>query len=180
MMLILACTKFLLRADRAVRNGSWGWRNRLEAGEISGKRLLIVGYGRIGRHLARMAEGFGMEIRAFDPFLAKQGWPDGPVAPVRALADGLAWADVISVNVPKAGRPVLGPEEFAFVRPGAILVNTARGGIVDEKACESRRGSTDGRSDRRGPRRIRCGAAFAGPSAGRPRPGRIRHPTSPA
>ncbi len=55
MMLILACAKQAIRADRAVRSGPWGWRNRLEAGEISGKRLLIIGYGRSGRHLARMA-----------------------------------------------------------------------------------------------------------------------------
>ncbi len=137
MLLILACAKRLLRADRAVRTGSWGWRNRLEAGEISGKRLLIIGYGRIGRHLARMAEGFAMEIRAYDPFLAEQGWPEGRVTPVATLVDGLGWADVISVNAPKAARPVLGADEFTCVKPGAILVNTARGGVVDEAALSS-------------------------------------------
>ena len=55
MMLILACAKQLIRSDCAVRGGPWGWRNKLEQGEVSGKRLLIIGYGRIGRHLARMA-----------------------------------------------------------------------------------------------------------------------------
>jgi D-3-phosphoglycerate dehydrogenase len=133
-MLILASAKRLLRADRAVREGPWGWRNALEAGEISGKNLLILGYGRSGRHLARMALGFGMQTRAFDPFLVKQGWPDGPVAPVASLVEGLAWADVISVHVPKAGRPILGAEEFAQVKPGVVIVNTARGGIIDEAA----------------------------------------------
>ncbi|SDR63893.1 D-3-phosphoglycerate dehydrogenase [Rhizobiales bacterium GAS113] len=133
-MLILASAKRLIRADRSVREGPWGWRNALEAGEISDKNLLIIGYGRSGRHLAQMALGFGMQTRAFDPFLVKQGWPDGPAAPVASLADGLAWADVISVHVPKAGRPILGAEEFAQVKPGVIIVNTARGGIVDEIA----------------------------------------------
>jgi D-3-phosphoglycerate dehydrogenase len=136
MMLILAAAKRLVRADRAVRQGPWGWRNRLEPGEISGKRLLIVGYGRIGRHLARMASGFGMEVRAHDPYLAERGWPEGAVAPV-GLDEGLGWADVISVSVPKAGRPVIGAAELARVRPGAILVNTARGGIVDEAALSA-------------------------------------------
>ena len=134
MALILASAKRLIRADRSVRGGPWGWRNALEASEISGKNLLIVGYGRSGRHLARMAQGFEMQTRAFDPFLAKQGWPDGPAAPVTALADGLAWADVISVHAPKAGRPILGAEELARMKPGVIIVNTARGGIVDEIA----------------------------------------------
>ena len=77
MMLLLAAPKRVIRADRAVRSGRWGWRNRLEPGEISGKRLLIVGYGRSGRHLARMADGFGMEIRAFDPFLVERGLARG-------------------------------------------------------------------------------------------------------
>jgi len=137
MMLILACAKQALRADRAVRMGPWEWRNRLEAGEISGKRLLIIGYGRSGRHLARMAEGFSMEIRAVDPFLVESGWPAGAVSPVSSLAEGLAWADVVSVHAPKSGRPMLTAEEFACLKPGTIVVNTARGGIVDEGALAS-------------------------------------------
>ena len=134
MAFILASAKRLIRADRAVREGPWGWRNTLEAGDISEKNLLIVGYGRIGRHLARMAEGLGMNTRAFDPFVVSQGWPDGPVIPVASLAEGLAWADVISVHAPKAARPILGTQEFALMKPGIVIVNTARGGIIDETA----------------------------------------------
>ena len=134
MMLILGCAKFLIRADRSVRGGLWGWRNKLEAGEVGGKGLLILGYGRTGRHLARMAAAFGMEMRAYDPFLAETNWPAGPAAPVSSLAEGLAWADVISVNMPKADRPILGAQELARVKPGVVVVNTARGGIVDEIA----------------------------------------------
>jgi D-3-phosphoglycerate dehydrogenase / 2-oxoglutarate reductase len=137
MMLILACAKQAIRADRSVRTGSWGWRNHLEAGEISGKRLLIVGYGRSGRNLARMAEGFDMDVRAFDPFLAASGWPEGAVAPVASLSEALGWADVVSVHVPKSERPVLGADEFSFLKRGAIIVNTARGGIVDVSALAS-------------------------------------------
>ncbi len=134
MMLILACAKMLVRADRAVRGGAWAWRNRLETGEIAGRRLLILGYGRAGRHLARMAAGLGMEIRAHDPFLRAEDWPAGPAAPAGSLAAGLAWAEVISVHAPKTARPLLGAEELAQVVPGVILVNTARGGVVEEGA----------------------------------------------
>ncbi len=134
MLLLLAAAKRAVRADRAVRGGGWEWRNRLEASEISGRRLLIVGFGRSGRHLARMAAGFGMEIRAHDPFLAAQGWPEGAVAPVGDLSEGLAWADAVSVHTPKAAWPVIGAAELALLKPTAILVNTARGGVVDEAA----------------------------------------------
>lgn len=134
MTLLLAAAKRVIRSDRAVRGGGWGWRNQLEQGELWKKRLLIVGFGRSGRHLARMAAGFGMEIRAFDPFLARQGWPEGPVAPVSDLPEGLAWADLVSVHAPKTDRPAIGEAELAAMKPSAILVNTARGGVVDEPA----------------------------------------------
>lgn len=134
MMQLLAAAKRALRSDRAVREaGQWDWRNRLEQQEISGKRLLILGYGRIGRHLARMAAGFDIEVRAYDPFLERRGWPDGPVRPV-ALDEGLPWADMISVHVPKGDRPAIGADEIARMKRGVILSNTARGGVVDEAA----------------------------------------------
>ena len=135
MMMILAAAKRVLLADQAVRDPEkWGWRNLLQAEEISGKRLLIIGYGRIGRHLAKMAGAFGMDIRGYDPFLEKQGWPPGNVEPVSDLADGLAWADVVSMNVPKSDRPIITAREFEQMKPGSIIINTARGGIVDEQA----------------------------------------------
>lgn len=134
MMLMLAATKRALRADRALRAGDWIWRDRLEPGELWKRRLLIVGFGRIGRALARMAAGFGMEIRAHDPFLERRGWPEGPVAPVTHLREGLAWADLVSVHAPRTDRPLIAAPELAVMQPTAILVNTARGGVVDEAA----------------------------------------------
>ena len=127
MMLLMAAAKRAIRGDRAVRAGDWGWRNRLEQGELRGKRLLVVGYGRSGRHLARMASGFGMEIRAFDPFLERQGWPEGAVAPVADLAGGLGWADLVSVHAPKADQPVIGAAEFAAMKPSGSTTGSAAG-----------------------------------------------------
>jgi D-3-phosphoglycerate dehydrogenase / 2-oxoglutarate reductase len=134
MMQILACAKQLIRSDRSVRNGPWGWRNKLEQGEISGKTLLIIGFGRIGRHLALMAQAFGMKILAHDPYLAAKGWPDGNVASANDLMAALAGADFVSVHIPKADKPIIGATEIAAMKRGAIIVNTARGGIVDEAA----------------------------------------------
>ncbi|SEM41007.1 D-3-phosphoglycerate dehydrogenase [Gemmobacter aquatilis] len=135
MMMMLAATKRVLRADRAVRDPSgWGWRNRLEAGELGGKTLLLLGFGRIGRQVAKLAAAFDMTIIAHDPWLERQGWPEGAVRPVSDLGQALALADVISVHMPKADRPALGAAELAQVKPGVVIVNTARGGIVDEAA----------------------------------------------
>lgn len=138
MMFLLAASKRLLRADRAVRDpAGWGWRNRLGQQEISGKSLLIIGYGRSGRKLAKMAAGFDMQVRAHDPYLESLGWPDGPVSPVTDLAEGFAWADCISVHIPKSDRPILGADELALCKPGVIIANTARGGVVCETALQA-------------------------------------------
>lgn len=135
MMMMLAAIKRVLRADTAVRDPSrWGWRNRLEAGEVAGKTLLLLGYGRIGRRVAMLAQAFDMTVIAHDPWLEQTGWPQGSVRPVADLAAALASADVISVHMPPSDRPLLGRAELAQVKPGAVLVNTARGGIVSETA----------------------------------------------
>jgi len=133
-MMILGATKRVLRGDSSVRKGPWGWRNSLESQDLRGRNLLILGYGRIGRHTAEMMSGFGMNVQAFDPFLLGKGWPKGDVAPAANLNEALAWADVISVSAPKTEKPMLGATEFAAMKPGVIVVNTARGGIVDETA----------------------------------------------
>lgn len=135
MMMILATVKKVLLADTAVRDPSrWGWRNRLEAGEVGGKTLLVMGFGRIGRRLAQLAQAFNMRVIAHDPWLERHGWPDGPVRPVADLATALGEADVISLHLPPADRHALGATELAQVKRGAVLVNTARGGIVSEVA----------------------------------------------
>jgi D-3-phosphoglycerate dehydrogenase len=132
MMLMLATAKRITEADRATRDGSWGWRNGLRPVELGGKRLLILGYGRSGRHLARMALGFRMDVCVFDPFLAAD--PEPPVTRAATLAEGLGAADFVSIHIPRTDRPLVGAAELAQTKRGAIIVNTARGGIVDEGA----------------------------------------------
>jgi D-3-phosphoglycerate dehydrogenase len=133
MMLLLACAKRAIRADRAVRGNGWEWRNRFEASELSCKRLLILGFGRIGRRLAHLAQAFGMEVAAHDPPWSHSGWPGGAIEEPDLMA-ALARADAVSLNAPKGEGPLLGRREIAALKPGAILVNTARGGAVDEAA----------------------------------------------
>ena len=134
LMLMLAAVKRLPRAERAVRAGDWGWRNRLEAGELAGKRLLVVGYGRIGKRVARLSDALAMDVAVHDPHLPADAFAGAPVTPAPDLAAALAEAEVVSVHVPKAEGAVLGRAELARLPAGAIVVNTARGGVVDEAA----------------------------------------------
>ncbi len=132
MMLMLAVAKRVTEADAAIRHGSWGWRNGLRAVELWGKRLLILGYGRSGRHLAQMAQGFRMQVAVHDPYLSAD--PELPVIRTADLAEGLRTADFVSIHIPRTDRPLIGAAELALMKRGAIIVNTARGGIVDEAA----------------------------------------------
>jgi D-3-phosphoglycerate dehydrogenase / 2-oxoglutarate reductase len=133
MMLILAASHQLIAADRATRGGNWGWRNGLQTREVAGKRLLILGFGRIGRHLAGLARAFGMQVHAHDPFIPETAWPDLAVREPD-LASALAAADVVSLHLPRADRTLLGAAELALMKSTAVVVNTARGGLIDEMA----------------------------------------------
>ena len=129
---LLSLVKYLPQADQAVRGGDWGWKHRLLSRDLSGRKLLLIGYGRIARMLAEMAAPFGIEIRAYSPSLTE--WPDGPATRAEDLNAALAWAEMVSIHAPWRGRPLLGAAELALLPKGALLVNTSRGGVVDELA----------------------------------------------
>lgn len=133
MMLILAATHRLIAADRATRGGDWAWRNGLQTHEVAGKRLLVVGFGRIGQKLAGLARAFGMEVHAYDPFIPADRWPQGATR-ATDLAAAVAGADAVSLHLPRADGAILGAAELAAMKPTAVVVNTARGGLVDEVA----------------------------------------------
>lgn len=133
--LVLALAKRVPAHDRAVRGGGWGVRDSFPAAELWGKTLFLVGFGRIGRLVAGMAAAFGMRVLALDPFQSADAIRAGGAEPVPALTDGLQAADAVSLHVPKAGnKPLIGADELALMKPGAILVNTSRGGLIDEDA----------------------------------------------
>lgn len=114
-------------------------RGALIGGELSGSTLGLIGYGRIARHVARIARGgFGIRILAFDPAV-----PDDDVradgAEPCSLDDLLAASDAVSVHVPLVPetRGLLGAAQLRRMRRHAVVVNTSRGGVVDEKALAS-------------------------------------------
>ena len=134
MYLMLAAARRGIELDAAVRRGDFGARSKLIGLELRGRRLLIVGFGRIGREIAARAQAFGLQILVFDPFAARTPAPG--VAFVDTLEQGLARADVLSLHVPLDARTrnLIGAREFALMPKDAIVLNTARGGIVDEEA----------------------------------------------
>lgn len=132
MMLLLATSRRLIAYDQAVRpDGDWNYRNELHAREVFEKTLLIIGLGRIGRRLAKMAAGFDINVTAYDPYA---GEPPQGVTMVDDLHEGLKAADLVSLHMPKADKPIIGAQELALMKPTAVVVNTARGGMIEEVA----------------------------------------------
>jgi phosphoglycerate dehydrogenase-like enzyme len=145
LMLILALARRLPVLQEALRNYrgapgtpgaiSYNWPGVGGVRALSGLTLGIVGMGEIGRLVARRAEAFGLRILwTAQSDSAGDGLP--PEWQRRTLADLLADSDVVSLHVPPAGltRPMIGAQELAQMRPGALLVNTARGALIDEAA----------------------------------------------
>ncbi|MBI3271794.1 MAG: hypothetical protein HYZ53_22575 [Planctomycetes bacterium] len=129
--LFLALVKHLVPCDRAFRLGDWSPRHGgAESGVLRGRTCGIVGLGAVGRHLARFAEAFGM------PVLATRRADGGTGGGLSTLHRLLAEADVVFVCVPLTTetRGLLGARELALMKPGAALVNVARGEVVDEDA----------------------------------------------
>lgn len=133
--LMLALAKRVTAHDRATRDGNWSLRNTFSSRELGGRTLLLIGYGRIGRLVGDMSRAFGMRVMVHDPFQAAEAIRATGAEPAGSLAEGLAAADVVSLHIPKSGtKAVIGAEELALMRADAFLVNTGRGGLVDEDA----------------------------------------------
>jgi D-3-phosphoglycerate dehydrogenase len=134
-MLMLAAARRTVLFDRKMREGDWNYRNSLDCAELDGRTLLIAGFGRIGQRLSQIAKALGMDVWAYDRFQADEALLARGVHPVSDLHDALTRADVISLHVPKVGdQPLIGRQELSLMKSTAILINTARGGLVDEVA----------------------------------------------
>ncbi len=112
--------------DRAIRAGKW---SKLNGNLISGKKVGIVGFGRIGKKVAGLLGAFGCEIKFADPLVQ-----DGTMGCAKlSLGDLLAWADIVSIHVSAGDRLVSG-SELALMKKSALVLNLSRGGVIDEDA----------------------------------------------
>jgi (S)-sulfolactate dehydrogenase len=138
---VIATSMLLLRgayaANAEMGAGQWPRAHLSEGRETGGKTLGLIGFGAIGRLTARLAQGLGMRVIAHDPMLAPQApvWRETGVA-CATLEGVLGAADAVSLHVPltAATRGLMDAHRLGLMKPDAVLINTARGGIVDEAA----------------------------------------------
>jgi D-3-phosphoglycerate dehydrogenase len=134
MALLLAQARNLPQAHAALVAGKWE-RSRWEGVELHGKTLGVVGLGRVGALVAQRAHAFGMRLCAYDPYVSSERARQMGVA-LTSLEELMAQADFVTVHLPKTPETLglIGKDLLAVAKPGLRIVNTARGGIVDEDA----------------------------------------------
>jgi D-3-phosphoglycerate dehydrogenase / 2-oxoglutarate reductase len=132
--MLLSLVRHVPRADRSVRAGEWS-PSRFVGTEVRGKTLGIVGVGRVGREVASIARGLGMETLGFDPFLAPDAAASARIELV-SLDDLLRRADVVTLHTPlvPGTKHLISAAELAKCKAGVRVVNCARGGLLDEEA----------------------------------------------
>ena len=135
MALLFAVAKKIVPLDSGLRAGRWekpGFKGR----ELAGSRIGLVAFGSIARQMAVYAKAFGMEVVAFDPFCPDEVFASTGVTRAQSLDELISGCDIISLHSPLTDetRNMINAERLARMRPDAILINTGRGGLIDEEA----------------------------------------------
>lgn len=139
MMLMLAVARRTIEMDASVRAGTWMVQSGRRMHELAGRTVLVVGYGRIGTRVAKLCTAFGMNVMVHDPnFPTPRIAADGHT-PAPDLMDAVPDADVVTLHCPlyDGTRGMVNADFLGQMKPGAWLINTARGGIVDETALHA-------------------------------------------
>jgi D-3-phosphoglycerate dehydrogenase len=126
----LALVRRLPAGDGSIRSGGWAGTIGYETPPLSRLDVGVVGMGRIGQHVARMYAALGTQVRAYDPFVQITEVPSA------TLDDVIRASDVVSLHIPLTDetRGLISADVLAAMRPGAVIVNVSRGGLVDEEA----------------------------------------------
>jgi D-3-phosphoglycerate dehydrogenase len=134
--LMLSLSRNLVPAHNYLR-AAQGWdRDQFTGLELAGKQLAIVGFGNIGKKVARRAAAFEMQVSCFDPFIKADAMAEHGVTKVDDVNELLNTADYVTVHVPllDSTRHLLGEQQFKAMKSTAIIINTARGPVVDNQA----------------------------------------------
>jgi D-3-phosphoglycerate dehydrogenase len=132
---VIGLIRHLPRAATSMREGRWD-RAQLLGTELKGKTLVIVGVGRIGGEIATRALAFGMDVAGYDPYVGDERFRALRIRRLTTLDEGLDIADIVTVHTPltEETEGIIGRRELARLKPSAIAVNMARGGIIEEAA----------------------------------------------
>jgi D-3-phosphoglycerate dehydrogenase len=135
MALLLAWTRRIVHYATEIRQGTWDWKTGRPIHRLQGQTLGLLGFGKIARLVAKKAKAFGLKIIAYDPYLPDEIFVSEGVERV-SLEDLLAKSDFLSIHVPltESTRYLINRETIVKMKPTACLINTSRGGIVDEQA----------------------------------------------
>ena len=136
MMLFLATARRLREHDSATRTGDFAVRMRAIGGDLHGKQALIIGFGRIGKRVAAMCRAFGMDVTVADIALDRDHAAELGCKAVEDFRPELSSADFVSLHVPldPSTHHLLAASEYAVMKQGAIVINCARGAVLDEDA----------------------------------------------
>ncbi len=136
LLLMLAVSRQLVRQHRLVRNGQWRGDQTPRLFELRGKTLGIIGLGSIGKKVAHLGNAFGMQITYFDIARLDEAQEDALNVRFRLLNELLAQSDYVSLHVPlnPSTHHLIDAQALALMKPGAFLINTARGPVIDEQA----------------------------------------------
>lgn len=134
--MMLTIAKQGMRHDRAVRGDDWNFKYKNDMIELWRKRLLIVGFGRIGTRVAARARAFEMDVLVCDPYIDQRKIVDAGCTPVADFRSALPDADYVTLHLPKTpeSEGMIGAAELGRMKRTAVLVNCARGGLIDEAA----------------------------------------------
>ncbi|MCY3718041.1 MAG: C-terminal binding protein [Anaerolineaceae bacterium] len=132
---LLAGARNLLRYDSAVRADNWSLATGMPVYRVAGRTLAIIGFGKIGRTLARKAAALDLQLLAYDPWVPDEEIRAAGVEPA-GLDEALARADFVSLHTPltEETQHLLNAERLARIKPGAFVINTARGALIDQEA----------------------------------------------
>jgi len=135
--LMLSLARNIPQAHASILAGKWD-RKSFEGVELNGKRLAILGMGRIGTEFAKRAQAFGMTVAAYDPFLTTARAQSLKVELAESAEEALTGADVVTLHIPLTAetKHILDKRRLLLMNPGALVVNCARGGLVDETAAK--------------------------------------------
>ncbi len=133
--LLLTTVKRILPLDSGLRAGKWE-KAGFSGKELAGMTMGLVGFGAIARHTAAFAKAFGIRVSAYDPFSDEASFADAGVARASSVEDILKASDIVSLHCPLTPetRNLLDDKGLGLMKPGSYVINTARGGLIDEDA----------------------------------------------